>query len=46
MWLVAVVDDDDSCSEKILASPHGDVVMNKWNSIPSFSLKFKTKRFR
>ena len=28
-----------SCRENIRASPHGEVVMNRWNSIPSLSLK-------
>ncbi len=29
----------DSWMEKILASPHGEVVIKRWNSMPFFSLK-------
>ena len=37
----AVTVDGVSCIENIRASPHGDVVMNKWNSIPSCNLRKK-----
>ncbi len=31
--------DGDSCREKMRASPQGEVVMNKWKSMPSFNLE-------
>ena len=33
----------DSWREKMRASPQGEVVMNRWNSRPSFSLKQETE---